>query len=179
MTRFYQMTYVSDAEYAPFGVAYAAAHVPALLLPPSGTRVQNWMPLTLELRDGEYADYLANDLGARLCSRRMREVVDASCTEHDDIQWLCTQVVAQDGESRPYSILHFPSDFPVLNRDHSVMAGDMPMQVVLSWQDALGHAIFTLPGEQGRRTYVAEEMRRALERDRLTGIAFLGVETTA
>jgi hypothetical protein len=168
------MTYAEDYEYEQFGVAYAPFEVDPFLLPISGTKIEAWKPLTLELRDGQYADYLSNDLGARLCSETLRKVIETHCSNNDELQWL-EVYVSHAKETKEYYVLHFPIDFPVINKDKSLMAGDMVVKSVLDISIVKDHTIFTLPAEGGRIIFVSENLKEAIEHSNLTGMSFMGV----
>ena len=175
--KYFQITYAENSDYEPYGVACASSDVDPFLLPKSGTKIESWKPLTLELRRGEFADYLTNDLGARLCSLHMKRILEKNRSINDELQWLEVLVSKTNGESKKYYALHFPEDYPVVNKEKSTMAGDMVVKSVLDINTVKDHNIFTLPGEAGRTIYISEHLKEAIESNELTGMAFVKVST--
>ena len=56
-------------------------------LPETG-RVEQWKTVELDLGQAKGADYLASSLSCRLCSDKLREVLQAQAAPEDQIQWL-------------------------------------------------------------------------------------------
>ena len=69
------------------------------------TEVREWTPLRL-LVDGTPSDYLANDLALRLCSPRLRAVIEGALSPDDEVQWLDAPVRDQAGNETLYHVLH-------------------------------------------------------------------------
>lgn len=137
---------------------------------PDGGQVGNWTPPELDLVDGMFPDYLANDLGYRLCSQKMREVLSASKTDRDELQWLPASVFC-GGEARSYWALHFTTPADVLS-SKTVRHGDMVVKPVFSRAKLNGHAVLTYPGSEGVGWLVDERARAALELAGCTGFEF-------
>jgi len=173
MPEIYQMTYASDEAYAPYGVAYAAEGTDLFLLPHSGTRAQSWKCLALKLRDGAFADYLANNVGGRLCSEALYDIIERNRSPKDELQWLETTVSTVGKESRRYYFLHFAQNYPVVNEKESLMHMGTVITPVLSAQGIKGHEIFALPGEPGIRTFVSVRLKTLVQQGKMTGVAFV------
>jgi hypothetical protein len=169
-SKIYQMTYSEDDDYASFGVAYSMDSE-FFQMPYSGTKVESWTTKDLHLRNGGFADYLANDLGVRLCSQKLRKIIDEINTAQDFIQWLPVNVL-NEGGAKQYSILHFPVNVPVVNREKSLIVGDMLVKAVLNKDVAEKLTIFTLPNEPGRTIYVSSSLKKLIEDSKCTGISF-------
>jgi hypothetical protein len=172
MVKFFQMTYVDDKKYKPFGVANIPSEIDPFLLPVSGISVDSWRPFDMSLKEGILADYLANDLGARLCSERMRDTIESCKLTADVLQWLNVQVVDDSGMPITYYILHFPKNFHVVSQEHSLFAGDMVVKPVLEYSVSQHLSIFTLPNEGGITTFVSSSVKEAMESSELTGMDF-------
>lgn len=170
--RFYQMLYSEDRDYEQYGVAYASPDVGRFLLPLSGTEVESWTPLSFDLREGAFADYLANNLGARLCSQRLRETIERNLSPNDHVQWLEVYVRDGGGNCKGYFVLHFPQNRPVVNEEKSLLVGDMVIKPVFKLDIVKEHRVFTLPGAGGPTLYVSGSMKEAIEERRLSGMAF-------
>ena len=172
MTNFYQMTYCENEKYQSFGVACADQDIDPFLLPESGVKIDSWKSINLDLRYGGYADYLSSDLGGRLCSEKLRDLIDKNISDNDYVQWLDANVI--DGsECKKYYFLHFPKNIPVVNKDRSIFAGDMVVKVVLDAKIVSPLSIFTLPDEVGRTLFVSEKVKKIISENNITGVSFL------
>lgn len=150
------------------GVGYLRDDRPLYFAPREGM-ITDWLPLVLELRGGEYPDYLASDFGGRICSERMRTLLDRHASASDVLQWLDVLVVKGEQE-RPYFYLHFPSPPAVLHPQRTIFAGqEMVVKPVISEIAAANHQVFTFPRNHGVGWVVAEVVRDAIVRAGLTG----------
>jgi len=137
---------------------------------PYDGEVTDW-PKELVLKDGEFPDYLASDLGCRTCSEKMRAVLDERAGPADVLQWLPV-VVASGTVQRPYYILHFPKPPDVLDRARTLWSGDFVVRPAFR-RAALGdHSVFAYPGAEGIPLFVDKDCRYALERAGCTGLEF-------
>lgn len=81
-------------------------------------QVQDWSAPRLVVESDELVDYLPNNLGVRLCSMRMRDLIDANLPR-DRVQWLPAEVIDIYGTSHDYFVLHVLGDDDVLNEARS------------------------------------------------------------
>ena len=72
--------------------------------------IEEWVDQEYRLTGGGFSDYQAELRGLRLCSEKLREVIESGRGASDDVQWLPAQVIDSKGEQRPYWVLHFPED---------------------------------------------------------------------
>ena len=61
------------------GVAYSPEEITFKLLY-NRRRVEGWKPFSFELRDGEFSDYQANNLGWHLCSGALKKCIERFAT---------------------------------------------------------------------------------------------------
>jgi hypothetical protein len=169
-TRYVHVLFKSSREH---GVAYFATEE-RFLLPDVGN-VEAWQPLLGVLRRGRFCDYLASDLGVRLCSPLVRNILDESATPADDLQWLPAEVASSQGSPRSYFILHFPSQLDVIDRSKSLMAGDVVVRPLLRAERFVGHSVFTYQGGGGITLYLRGDVERRLKAAGCTGLQFSGV----
>ena len=141
-----------------WGVAHTIEQRELFSLPLSG-RVEDWMPFALELRDGEFVDYLASDLGCRLCSGKMRDILQRHASPKDELQWLPVNVFRGD-EQRSYAILHFPNPPDVLDKRGTLFAGDFVVKPVLFVEALHLHDVFSFPNGGDLRLCVSEVVKR-------------------
>lgn len=137
-------------------------------------RPDHWPLLDLTVDEGVPTDYLANNVGVRLCSPRLRAILDGGAGPADELQWLDARVIDHHG-SQPYHVLHFPTVPDVLDRDRTIWVDDeLVVSPVIASGKVADHRIFTIPGGGGR-VIVASAVRHAIRAARCTGISFSSV----
>ena len=173
MRRFYKVLF---DEQPDLGVAQTLAERDLFFLPYSG-RVSDWQPPTLELRDGGYPDYLASTLGCRLCSDKLRSILDAHAGPADELQWLPVRV-RSGRQERPFFVLHFPSPPDVLDKTETIFAGSFVVKAVLSDSAVADYRVFGYPECGELPLLIAEDVKIAIERERCTGMEMAPVPVT-
>jgi hypothetical protein len=166
MTADYYKVLFQDNE--TLGVGYTVEQRDLFFLPDSG-RVENWQPINLVLRDGGFPDYLASNLGCRLCSEVLKRILDDGAAPADELQWLEVRV-RKDTEQRPYYILHFPNPPDVLDKSRTIFAGDFVVKAVLSIEKTKDHRVFAYPGCGCLPLFVAGDVNRAIQKHVCTGL---------
>jgi hypothetical protein len=178
MMIFYYLHYSDEKEYKPYGVAYSPKEVDLFVIPESGTKVTDWEKIKLQLKEGDFADYLANDLGGRLCSSKMRKIINDNISIEDKIQWLEVSVIEGDKDERTYYALHFPVSIDILNKGKSIITDDgLVVKPILDKTAVKDLNIFTLPNESGITTFVSKKIKEALEKAGCTGLSFTKAST--
>jgi len=161
------------------GSSHGVSGVASIVLPdifrlPKAGRVNNWNPLTLNLVDGEFADYLGSNLGCRLCSDRLKSILDSHAFVSDDIQWLPV-VVEQGTIKKNYSILHFPNPPDILHKNKTIFVDDFVVKPVLS-ADAIGqHKVFSYPKGGELPLFITQSVKEAIDSEGCTGLEFTRV----
>lgn len=145
-----------------------------------GGPIDHWPELTVQVDARGPTDYLANDVGVRLCSDRMRDVIERHRTERDDLQWLGARVQAEGGGIVDYHVLHFPSTPDVLDVAATTYGpdGDSVVRPVVSSTKAQGRSIFTYE-RYAVGPIISAELRDDLGAHHCTGICFEPVRVTA
>lgn len=169
--QFYSV-HISDND-DKFGVAYDQTETDGsefFALPRTGQVVENWLERELSLRDGIYSDYQASDLGMRLCSEYMKEVLDANHASVDECQWLPARVVSEN-ETRQYFALHFPVSYDVLDERESLMGPGGVIKPVLKLEEVSYRSLFGIP-DSCIRFVVSDRMMEAMVSASLSGITF-------
>jgi hypothetical protein len=163
MTRYFHLTYNDD--YEPFGVAHSDLMVGHPL------DVDGWSTPTFELRDGGPADYLANDMGWRLCSAKMREALVPYLLP-DTTNWL--PVFVRLGQNiLNYYVLILPDRADLLNTERTIYADgtDFIVKPVLDSRQLGTVAIFTVAGRT--LTFIVRaDVKDAIEKSKCTGVDF-------
>jgi hypothetical protein len=159
-----------DREGAP--VAYGADDAGRDQVLEEPGEVADWLPVELEVRGGDPTDYLANNIGMRLCSARLRDVVEQQRGDGDQLQWLEVQVVDESGVKHRYFVLHVPTHPDVLDPRRTIWAGEsFVVKPVLSRDKLQGLRVFSFAGAT-TRLVVADVVRRAILDAGCTGVDF-------
>ena len=140
-----------------------------------GGWVENWEPLEHQISGG-FSDYLTQADGFRLCSEKLREVLENVKREEDALQWLEAPVVRGPDE-RQYWILHFPVRPDVLAassvlHDNPEAGLTIVVRAVIDSNKAASHAVMPSPGRHVMTFTVSESAKRAIESAGCVGITF-------
>ena len=165
MTKIYQILFDDKGVY---GVAESTENSDLFILPNEGV-IEDWEPLRLKITEGEFADYLANDLGVRLCSENLKNLLQKHATHYDKIQWLPVEV-EKDEEIRIYSILHFPKSPDILNHNNSIYAGDFVVKPVFLKEAISRNNVFSYLKAGNLKLFISEPVKLAIEDERCTGM---------
>jgi hypothetical protein len=167
LAKYYRMFFLEDPK---FGVAWTDS--PTDIVLPYLGQVESWIPPVLQLRDGEYPDYLSSSLACRLCSERLMNILQGCASENDNLQWLKV-LVRRNGQEQVYHVLHFPSPPEVLNKQKTIFAGeDFVVKPVLCATAARDHQVFTYPKNEGLPLFVSQTVKNKIELAGCTGIEF-------
>jgi len=154
-------------------LTYAPPETDLFILLDSGTPVSEWEGLHFTMKGGTFSDYLANNHAARLCSAKMRKILDHMKSEIDELQWLPVIVENENGEQRQYFILHFPITYDVLNEKESIFgAYNSIIKPVISQSKAHGHNIFTFHGAAQLSFRISEPVKVEIQKEKCTGMEF-------
>jgi hypothetical protein len=165
MADYYKVLFQEDEH---LGVGQTVEQTGLFFLPDAG-KIENWKPIVLELRNGDYPDYLASNLGCRPCSERLKAILTARASPSDSLQWLDV-LVKKQGEERRYSILHFPEPPNVLDKKETTFAGDFVVKAVLSRDAAAGHQVFAYPKCGCLPLFISDEVMCRIQADKCTGM---------
>jgi hypothetical protein len=163
--------YMGVKEDRTYGIAYVPKETPLFLLPDTEW-VESWKAIVLTLREGNFSDYLANNGGFRLCSRKLHDILDRTKSESDEIQWLPAIVRKEGGGEREYFIMHLPQQYDVLDKEKSVFDAYGVIKPVISRKLAEGHHVFTFVGAGSYTFFVSDRVRRAIRAARCVGVSF-------
>lgn len=160
----YQVLFEDDDR---LGIGRTGADPDVALLPDG--RVLDWQAPMATLVDGDYPDYLATDLGLRVCSAHLREVLSANASPRDHLQWL-TMRVRSGRDEREYYVLHFPEP-PSILHETSLRVRDFVVKPVFDAERVEQHSV-TSYESSGPSLFVSEATKRALKRAKCTGLEY-------
>jgi hypothetical protein len=168
VNNFYSVLFKDDKR---LGVAYAEGDLSFDFLL-SINETSQWSKLVFDLEDGDYADYLANDLGWRLCSSKLISIFDQFRGKRDGFIFLPVEVKKR-GNIANYYVLHFPKPSDVLDADASKFAGDLVIKPVLDREKVSEHCVFAYGNEvEVTRFVVSDRIKKIIQSQDCTGIEF-------
>ena len=170
MNDFYNLEWL-DRKGAPVAYGTRDARLDSLLA--GGGLVRETIDLKFALAKAKPTDYLANNLGIRLCSPTLRAVIDEHRGDRDEIQWLDAHVITPTSKvGLSYSVLHLPSHPDVLDAERTIWARhNFVVKPVLAASKLGGHAIFGFP-EATLTLVVRADVKAAIQRARCSGVDF-------
>jgi len=136
-----------------------------------GDRIDGWSPRQLVVESDELEDYLVNNVGVRLCSSRMRDIIDRNLGPRDEVQWLEAEVTDISGTSHDYYVLHLIGGDGAVDEKRSIMVRDFVVKPVIDITKTVGRNLLTLPGG-AVRFFVSDDVRGALLDAGITGVSF-------
>lgn len=122
---------------------------------------------------GPLGDWVRNDLGRRLCSKRLKDVLERFKAACDVVQWVPAYVTNAYGLREKYYFLHFPEPLDVLDPEKSVFDQEAGILIkpYLSISKVGDHRLFTLRGLEVT-TIVSESVRQILETEGIATVTF-------
>ncbi len=161
---YYFMLY-RDAPGVP--VARAAPGTPLLPSEPAPLSV----PLVFRADSSHLTDYLANDLVVRLCSQRLREVIDAKRAS-EAVLWIPAAVEVPTGSQHVYSVLRLVPDPSILDPQRTLYArGEFVVRPIFR-REALGTRPLVSFPTASVSLVVSAALRSALQQAGITGLEF-------
>ncbi|NGX30708.1 MAG: hypothetical protein K940chlam8_00057 [Chlamydiae bacterium] len=142
-------------------------------LPRAGS-VKNWEPLYFNLEEGDFADYQGNSPVFKMCSVKMKTILDENKGSEDEMQWLRAFVKSEQGEEREYYIQHFPKFYDTVDWDRCILQKDKSRVIkpVFSRKKIEGkHKIFNYPKSR-LALVITEDIKKKLQKAKCTGIVF-------
>lgn len=109
--------------------------------------IDDWVEQRYRLVGGGFSDYQAEVRGLRLCSEKLKEILERERGDSDELQWLPAHVIGPDEEIRRYWVLHFPkSSEDLLDIDRSTYGPfDEVMRGVIDPVKAAGRHVLPSP----------------------------------
>jgi hypothetical protein len=133
-----------------------------------------WTPPSLILELPGFVDLQDEYTGLRLCSQRLRDVLERNAGPNDDLQWLPCSITDPEGERRDYWVLHFP------NRGASPSTGLIPPRTPpLAPADVQGRHVLPTPSLPMRTFVVSEDVAKAIVAEGCVGLEFRAVKVSS
>ncbi|WP_228452312.1 imm11 family protein [Chryseobacterium sp. c4a] len=126
-----------------------------------------------------WQDYQLNSLAWPLMSAKMRSVVDNNLSGNEQVDWI-EAIINRAEERRIYYIPRFNRMLDVLDKENTVYVPgtDHTIKPVFSFSKINPYNAFTEPSSKNNywkitsAIYVSEVLRKAIQKEKLTGISF-------
>lgn len=143
-------------------------------IPKSGY-VESWSPISFKKKsnEGELADFLSSDICGRLCSPKLKQIIDQNLTQNDiPIQWLPVTITKEEsGETFDYFYLHFPDVCDSLDEEYSLFNRlGVPERIGFSFGKIKNKSICNCKGSS--TLIVSKDLRKAILDAGCTGLKF-------
>lgn len=138
----------------------------------AGGPVSDWGVRRYDLEERVVIDYLPNNDAFRMCSDRLRDVLDRQRGDGDVLQWLQAVVTDPRGSDLTYWVLHFPESPEVINRERSIFSDEgHVIKRVLDMQLVAEHRVFSFPHDSVSLV-ISDSVRRAIRAAGCEGMEF-------
>lgn len=159
------------------GIAYPPTTFDAFAITET-SHFEKWEPVACILKGGDFVDYTAMSPGLSLFSKKLRTIIDDNSSGEENIQWL-EVTAARDTDVREYYMPHLEKRRDVLDPSRTVYADKERtniMRPVFDIKKVGNLQLFSFP-YGGDRFYITEKMKKAIQREKCTGIVFEKVES--
>ena len=136
--------------------------------------IENWEPIifTKKKEDKVLTDYPATNICDRICSPKLRKIIEDNLTEDDnEIQWLPMLIKDEEtGDITEYYYLHFPEYCDVLDLERSTidpLLGGYNKEII-SYQKVKNRSIFNRPFNSCA-TNLSKSLKENIFRENCTG----------
>lgn len=129
------------------------------------------VPFVLIMEDGQFQDYLANDLGWPIFSEKFKRILEPFLTSNN-VRWIPARIEDVNGEQYTAYILKFNEKVDVLDKEKTIFAGDdFIVKAVLSKEKIKNKDIFIIP-DSDFQIVISENVKLKIEYNNVTGIDF-------
>ncbi len=145
---------------------------------PKNGYIESWQPIPFTKRkeDGELADFLSSDVCKRICSPKLKQVIDQNLTSKDIlIQWLPVMITKEEnGDAFDYFYLHFPEVCDSLDEEETISDPDPDWPIIqdpyFSLEKIDGKSICNCRGSS--TLIMSKDLRKAIMEAECTGLKF-------
>ncbi len=138
-----------------------------------GGSIEDWQAPEYTLKGSILVDYQPEVNGLRLCSEKMKRVLEDVTGPQDTIQWLPAVIKDDAGHRHPYWVLHFPDRPDILDVEETeYRASPLPVKAAISQKRAEGRHVMWSPDGSTVAFVVSEETKDELEKAECTGVLF-------
>jgi len=118
---------------------------------------------------------LASNIGCRLCSEKLYDILERSKSKKDVLQWLDAEVESESGEKRRYYLLHFPEPGDLLDESKCMYFENNLVKHVLDIKACSGQEVFGYVGCSTVSFIVSQKVRDELKHARCSGLIYIRI----
>ena len=143
-------------------------------VPSNGTAVSAWSEARARLSRGEFLDYMTGTAIIKVCSARLRRLLQSHCSDPAYLQWLPVSVEKLDGTVEQCFGLQFAAPIDVLDPERTVYVArsKFPRRPAFKSEIVARYPFFGVDGLPGLHWFVTEPLRREIADAKFTGIEF-------
>ena len=155
-----------DYDDVPYGFAFSDPSIS----PKEIKKVDKdlWKPIEMELRDGEFADFLVNDLDIPLFSEKLKNLTDSFVIDSDYISWFPI-IVKNTRQINTYYFCKINTYCECIDFDKSFKDGEM-IKIPYFIKDKIKN-IFRMQIDSDY-LFVSEDLKKAIIDNQITGLDF-------
>ena len=169
MKKYYRVSFPQDSKY---GIGIPEFKKDEDFEIPNQGKILNWKPITLLLKEGPLSDYQGGNPVYRLCSKKLKSIIDQYKSWLDDIQWLPMTVKEKNGKEYEYFILHFPECYDVIDKEKSIIYGeDQIIRPVFSLNKIDDHEVFNYDPFNFLGLVISENTKKGIEKAGCTNLS--------
>lgn len=164
-----------DGRYSlkQFAAPEASEGYSHLDIPDQGHQI-GWKPILFKKskEEGPVPDYVCTDICGRICSPKLRSIIDDNLTKFDsEIQWLEMLIENKEtGKIEEYYYLHFPEVCDTLNMEKTLFSpSGIPAIAVFDYNKVKNRSIFNCPKGEAY-TIVSKSLKDAIFKAKCSGI---------
>ena len=177
MKKYFRISFPQDSKY---GVVIPECKESEDLKIPNQGKVLNWKPITLSLKEGPPSDYQGSNPIYRLCSKKLKSIIDQYKSSVDAIQWLPMIIKEKNGTEYEYFILHFPECSDVIDKGKSIIYGEEQIvKPVFSLTKINGHEVFNYDPFNFLGLVISERIKNEVEKAGCTNLSISKVPLVA
>lgn len=169
MKKYYRISFPQDSKY---GIGIPECKENEDFEVPNEGRVLNWKPITLVLKGGPPSDYQGSNPTYRVCSKKLKLIIEEHQSPQDEIQWLPMILIEEEGKELEYFILHFPESYDVIDKEKSIIfGGDQIVKPIFSLNKINGHEIFNYDPFNFLGFVISESVKKGIEKAGCTNLS--------
>jgi hypothetical protein len=128
------------------------------------------LPFIFTLKEGEFQDYLLNDLAWPIFSEKFKNILEHFLS-NQDCQWINANIEDSKNQYKAY-VLKLNNKLDVLDKNKTIFAADdFVVKAVLSKEKIKNLNVFLIPGSDFR-IVVSKKVKEEIEKNKLTGTYF-------
>jgi len=156
-----------DYDEIPYGFAFSDSNISPEAVKKISD-IESWKPIEMELRDGEFADFIVNDLNIPLFSEKLKNLTEFFVSDSDHISWFPV-IIKKGNEKKTYYYCKLQTYLEgCIDFDKSVIDGEMMLNPYFIKEKIKN--IFRVRIDDDY-LFVSEDFENAIVESKITGLS--------